>query len=441
MEPRRLLALLLLLPLAANAAGPALADDPVLGTFVAEALAQRPELAQAQALIAAGRERVPQARAFPDPALTLGIQNDGFTGIQIGRMETSWVSVMVSQTVPWYGKRGLRADAADLGVRLAEADLARARLSIRAEVERAYVDLLLARDQLALLTKLDALWLLSEGMARTRYESGEGAQSDLLRAQLERSRLGQRRWALEAEARRRAAVLNRLRGKPLDEAVETARSLADVPDPLLDPPAADLEAQSPDVQRADLAVAQNEKQAALAGKDYFPDPTLSAGVMPRGRLEPMWQLSLSFTLPVWAAFKQSPATQEARARQRAAADGAEAVRQLLRQRMHERRLVLEALLQSNRLYRSGLLVLSESTVTSTMGQYQVGKVTFASVLEALVGYVNDLNGFLESAAETQRLAIAQRALSLDPVTGPAFSVPGAAPAASGSSPASPSSGM
>ena len=201
-------------------AGPALVDDPVLQSLVGEAMAKRPELAQARAQIRAEQERAPQVSALPDPTLSLGIQNDGFSSIQVGKMETSFVTIMASQTFPWVGKRGLRSQVADLGAREADADLRRVLLSVAAEVERAYVDLLLIRDQLGLFTKLESLWAQSEGMARIRYESGEAAQSDLMRAQLQRNRLRQQRWSLQAEEHRRIAVLNRLRGHaPSDEIV------------------------------------------------------------------------------------------------------------------------------------------------------------------------------------------------------------------------------
>ncbi len=389
--------------------------DPVLRMLTAEALEKRPEVSKARALIDAESQSVPQASAWPDPSLTFGIQNDSFTQIQIGQMGTSFVAVMASQRVPFIGKLGLRNEVATLSVRAAEADLQRVRLSVRAEVERAYVDLLLVRDQLGLLGKLDALWQLSEGLARTRYEAGEGAQSDLLRAQLERNRLSQRRWALTAEELRRVAVLNRLRGRALGDRLPTTRSLADVPDPVA--LQVDVDAQSPELEKARRAVEQSHKRVDLARKDFFPDPTLNAGVMARGKLDPMWLLSVSFAIPVWAAVKQARAVSERELRLQAAADETEALRQLLNQRMRERAVVLEALLKTNQLYRDGLLVLSESTVTSTLAQYQVGKVTFASVLEVLVGYLADLNGFLESVAATQRIATAQRELSLEPVSG------------------------
>ncbi|MGA7743767.1 MAG: TolC family protein [Polyangia bacterium] len=429
-------------------AGPTLLDDPVLRGLVKEAMEKRPELAQARAQIVAEQERVPQSRALPDPTLSLGIQNDGFSSIQIGKMETSWISIMASQTFPWAGKRGLRSELANLGTREAEADLRRVLLSVAADVERAYVDLLLVRDQLGLLTRLESLWAQSEGLARARYEAGEAAQSDLLRAQLQRNRLRQQRWALEGEEHRRIAVLNRLRGHPLTEPIATTRTLADLPDPVLPDPeqaATAAEAESPELKKVLLAGEQAGRRVELADKERWPDVTVSAGVMPRwGGFETMWLAGVAFNLPIWSAQKQSRAVAENRARGEAARDSAEAIRQLLRQRIHERLAALGALVEANHLYRSGLLVQSDTTVSSALSQYQVGRVTFASVLEALAGYLADVNGFFDSVAAAQRIAIAEREISLDAPGGAATggmggsAMPGASatPVASSSSRAS-----
>lgn len=419
------IALLLLLPRPAQSAepdvvpaGPPLAGDPLLTAFVSEAFAALPELARARATAEADFELVPQAGALPDPVLSLGIQNDGFGEIQIGKMETSYWLVMASQTFPWHGKRGLRSDIRTLEARQSETDIERTRLSIQAEVGRAYIDLLLIRDQIDLLDQLESLWQQAESMARIRYETGDGAQSDLLRAQLERSRLKQRRAALTAEDRRRVAILNRLRGHPLDDAIATSRSLMDLPDPELSPAAEawqDAESRSPELQRWQLGAERSAKAIDLAGKDYYPDLTVNAGVMPRGGdFEPMWQAGLSFSVPLWSGSKQSRAVAESRLREAASLNGGEAVRQLLRQRVTERLEVLAALIEANRLYRTEVLVQSDATVSSTMAQYQVGRVTFASVLEALGGYLSDVDSFLGSVAAAQRIEIARVEVSLDP---------------------------
>lgn len=423
--PRSLLALVFVLyTTTAGAQAPATgsasaSDDPVLAELVRESLEVRPELRQADANVRAGRERIPQAGALPDPVVSLGIQNDGFRAIEVGRMETSFYTVMGTQAFPFFGKRGLRTDVASLEARQAEANLARVRLTVLADVRRGYLDLLLARDRLKLLSRLEELWKRSEGLARARYEAGEAAQSDILRAQLELSRLRQRRWALEAEERSRVQELNRLRARPLDDAIPTTASLRDRTDPPLPEPEAavsDAESRSPELELARLGVARAGRLVALARRERFPDFTLSAGIMPRGgEFDPMWQAGLAFNLPVFLGRKQNRAISENEARAEADRQGAEAVGQVLRLRVNERLVALRRLNDTLRLYREGLLVQSLATADSTLAQYRVGRVTFASVLEALAGYVSDEDAYLQSVAEVQRIAVAVDEVSLDPV--------------------------
>jgi cobalt-zinc-cadmium efflux system outer membrane protein len=163
----------------------AIPTDATLARLIADSLAARPELRRARASVEAEVERVPQAGALPDPMLQLGVQNDGFTSIGIGEMENSYVSIMISQTFPWPGKRGLREDVVRLGVDQATLEVARVQLGTEAEVRRTYLDLLLVRDRLELLERLRGIWEQSLATARARYEAGAGAQSDVLRAQLE----------------------------------------------------------------------------------------------------------------------------------------------------------------------------------------------------------------------------------------------------------------
>jgi hypothetical protein len=140
--------------------------------------------------------------------------------------------------------------------------------------------------------------------------------------------------------------------------------------------------------------------------------------MPRGeKFDPMWQAEISVTLPIWSWNKLSHTVSENEARRTVASSSLDVIKQLLKQRVRERLVMLEALIETNRLYRSELLVQSEATVKSTMSQYQVGNVTFASVLETIAGYLSDLNGYLDSVSLTQKIAIAHREISLDDIIG------------------------
>ena len=99
--------------------------DPVLAALVSETLARSPDHARALADVSAERERVPQSGALPDPTLVLGIQNDGFKGIQIGVEPTSFWQVLINVPLSWPGKRAFREDAAAARVTVAEASLQR----------------------------------------------------------------------------------------------------------------------------------------------------------------------------------------------------------------------------------------------------------------------------------------------------------------------------
>ena len=419
-----LLAVLLAMPFArasadtSAGAAPGLPTDPALAQLIEESLAARPELRQAEATVRAERERIPQAGALPDPVLSLGIQNDGFKEIQVGKMETSFYQVMLSQGLPWPGKRGLRTDVARIAADEAGAALSRARLSTEADVWRAYTDLLFARDRLELLKQLEEIWQTSAALARTRYETGDGAQSDVLRAQLELNRLRQRRWSLETQERTAVQTLNRLRAHPLDEQISTSVSLRKAETYELvsnDAALADALARSPELAQARFGAARAATSVALARRDRFPDLGVNAGVMPRGQLEPMWLAGVSIGLPLWSSRKQSRAVAENEARADASNRSAEAIEQVLRLRVAERRSAYAALLETIRIFREGLLVQSRATAQSTLAQYRVGKVTFASVLEANAGYIGDEESFLATLAEAQRIAIAAAEVSLDPV--------------------------
>ena len=395
----------------------ALPSDPVLTELIEQSVAARPELRQAEAAARAERERVPQAGALPDPVLSLGIQNDGFKELQIGKMETSYYQVMLSQGLPWPGKRGLRTDVARLGAEEAGASLSRARLTTEADVRRAYLDLLLSRDRLEILKRLENIWQGSAGIARARYESGEGPQSDVLRAQLELNRLRQRRVALEAQETGAVQTLNRLRDRPLSDGITTTASVRSLAWPEAAAPEvalADALARSPELAQARLSAARADKTVALARRERYPDLSVSAGVMPRGQLEPMWLAGVSIGLPVWSSRKQGRAVAESQARAEAGTRAQEAVEQILRLRVAERRTAYAALLETIRLFKEGLLVQSRATAESTLAQYRVGKVTFASVLEANAGYVNDEESFLGAVADAQRIAIAAAEVSLEP---------------------------
>lgn len=388
-------------------------SDPQLQALIQQALDRHPDLARARADVAAARERVPQARALPDPTVSVGIQNDGFKRLQIGMMETSYYQVMATQALPWPGKREARKAVAATGIGAAEAAQARTRLSVVADVSRAYYGLSLVRGQLRLLDEQSFLLQRAEEITRVRYEVGQGAQADLLRAQLSRTRLQQSRLSLQAEERTFLAALNRLRNEAPDAVVDSPPTLPD-PDTAgsLEVLMARAETESPDLMAARNALGQAERSLDLARLDRRPDFAVTAGVMPRGSLDPMWQLGVSVSVPLWSRSKQQRAVAEQEWRRQSQASEAAGVRTLLAQRTAERAAQMEAALATLSLFKEGLLVQSEASYQAALAQYEAGRAPFLAVLEALNGWAADRSAHLQAQAQALALRLAQEEFNL-----------------------------
>jgi|APLak6261675434_1056106.scaffolds.fasta_scaffold00941_3 outer membrane protein TolC len=415
---------LLLAILCASAPAP---GDATLQQLVEQALAVRPELAQAVAEVRAAKERVPQAQAWAEPMFQVGVQNDSFTRWSVGTMEMSWVSFMASQTFPFPGKNAARGEVALTDVQLRELAVERVRLSTIAEVRRSYLSLQLVRAKLEVLERRIALATRLVEVARVRVQT-DGPQSDVLRAQVELARAKQQQMLLARDAQLEVQALNRLRRVSLDTDVQTA-PLDVMPELLTEDDALALARQhSPEWLSAKASQARAAQAGVVAKRSYLPDLSVSAGVMARGPLEPMWTLSLGVPLPVFAGARQSRALAESEAQGDAAAQSLLAIEQQLALQAHQRATSMTALRAVWNSYQEGLLAQANAAAESTLSQYSAGRVMLAAVLEANGVALSELEASLQVRADAWRLVIDQDEL-----------LPGAASPISPSS--SPSPGM
>jgi outer membrane protein TolC len=158
----------------------------------------------------------------------------------------------------------------------------------------------------------------------------------------------------------------------------------------------------------------------LTKLDRRPDFAVTAGLMPRGALDPMWQVGVSISLPIYGRSKQQRAMAEHdhhRLGQKAEVDS---VHSLLWQRTEERTFQILALRGIRDLYREGLLVQSEAGFKAALAQYEGGRGSFLGALEALNGWVGDQGAYLQTLAQiqAQHIALGEAALgTTTPING------------------------
>jgi cobalt-zinc-cadmium efflux system outer membrane protein len=387
-------------------------DPPALEVLVAEALLQNPDLRALQEALEAARARPEQAKARPDPMMSVLYVNDGWSP-SLGQQEMTTLGVMGSQTLPWPGKRGLRERIAVQETIDAAERLARQRLAVTARVRRAFWDLVLAEESLRLLGEQEGVWKEAEAVARARYAVGQGAQHDVLRAQVEITRFEPLRAEQEAEIAAREAALSRLVGREVKrDAVAGVRlALREEPRDLVtlqgqaEATLPELRALAADVERGQLAI-------DLARRDFKPDFVVQAGYMNRGGLDPMWQAGVGVTLPI-SRGRRRAAVAEAEATRRAAALQVEAVRAQIRFRTREREAQLRAAERMATIYADGLIPQARLAYEASIANYETGKVPFLTVLEALSTLYRDRIDHLRLLAAHERTLASLAEASLE----------------------------
>lgn len=404
------------LPARAQTPWPPPVTDPQLASLIEEALAKNPDVAAArQAWLAAG-QRPAQARSLPNPMLSLDLTNDGWSP-SLGSMEMTTLALMASQELPYPGKRALRAEVASREASRVGQQAERVSRSITASVKRAYYGLVLSRQLLDLVRDQEAIWKQIEGVARSRYAVGQGAQQDVLRVQVEVTRIEELRAEQERESAVRLAEINRLLARSAEAPLETKADL------VLRPLGARLDELvewangiSPELKAAESGIEGATLSARLARREFKPDFSVRTAYMNRGGLPPMWQAGIGVSLPVYRK-RLSAAVVEADANLRSNQSAIESLRLELRFRTQERLAQIQTTERVATLYGEGIVPQDRMSLEAAIANYQTGKLPFITVLEALTTLYNDRAKHLRLLASHEQTLAALEEASLDPAAG------------------------
>src|SRR2546422_3794502 len=262
-----------------------------LPDLVREALERNPEVQMAARVVEAKHAHVPQAGALPDPVLMYGVENEGrpVPFETLGTNGFSDVYVGITQEIPFHGKRGLREKVAGEEASAEEWRYEGMRRRVAAQVAEAYYDLYATHA--ALDTVDESLKLLDQltKVARARLAVGQASQQDVLDAEVELSRLEERKSTLD---RRRATTEAALQRLLLRTAPATlGRPAAVLRTPLaagLDDLLARADRESPVVHEAETRTSKAERTVDLARKERLPDFGVKVAYYNRGGLDPWY---------------------------------------------------------------------------------------------------------------------------------------------------------
>lgn len=413
------LRLLALLALAAAFPGPEAGaqEGPVdLPTLLAAAEANNPGIRAARKRAEAAGARISPAGALPDPVLGVGIMNLPVTDPGLGGDMMTMARLQISERFPFPGKRGLRQREAELRAEAAEWEVERVRREVVADVKEAYYRLYFIDRALEVTRRNQDLVADFARLTSTGYRVGRAEQSDVLRAQVERTRLQDQLVDLRQERVAATARLNALLGRRTDHPVPDAVLPDDVRTAAVQRGERDLgfasNALSGIVDRSGAAgepdaldvaelqeralehnpmvhahvrrVSAQERAVSLAGKATLPDFDVSVGYSHRAGFGDFVDLMVSMPLPIFSGRKQDQRVRE----EEAVLGNHRAQHHAMVDDLNEEIAALVSELDRIRdrlvLLNEGTLPQSRASLAAATASYRVGRVDFPTLLDSQV---------------------------------------------------------
>ncbi|MBZ5701606.1 MAG: TolC family protein [Acidobacteriia bacterium] len=395
----------------AAAATPAATESIQLADLVSEAERVHPAIKAEEQMIEAKRARVPQVKSLPDPTVSAGWMGN-IRPFSVQHMDpSSYRGISAMQEFPYPGKLRLRGEIAAKDAEAESWNLEATRRQIRAEVKSAYYELWAVDQALAITQKNKDLLDKLARVAEEKYKVGKGLQQDVIRAQLEVSRilrtftlLNQRRRTLTAKLN---TLLLRSPETPMGQLAAVEKSaLTYSLDELIEKGVAN----SPEIRRQEQLVEQEQYAVNLAQKAYYPDFRAGYDYQQRPDMPDMHGFNVGINVPIFYKKKQREGVREARYALESSKQSRESIRTALLFQVKEQYLQAKASDELLTLYTRGLVPQSALALESSLAAYQTGSLdfeslinNFTSVLEYEVNYYEELASYEKALVNLEQI--------------------------------------
>jgi outer membrane protein TolC len=359
-----------------------------LAKLIEEAEHNNPQIVAARHAWKAATLVPSQLSTLPDPQITVqqfavgsprpfaGFSNSDFAYIGFG----------VSQDLPYPGKLRLRGEIAERDAATERENYETARRSVVEQLKAAYFRLAYELQELQIVERDGKLLEQVAKIAEARYRVGQGNQQDVLKAQLEQTKLlrdtemhHQEHYSLQAQLK---MLLNRSPDRP-DVIPER---LTETPfnytvDELLEM----VRAGNPEVRGQEEMVRRQGLQLEVARKDFYPDFSLQY----------MWQhtaeqfrdyymLSFGVRIPIHRSRKQRPELAQAAEELNRSRREYEAQVQQSYFNVRDQYLQAETTARILRMYREGLIPQAAGTFKAGLAAYEANRQDFETLLTSFL---------------------------------------------------------
>ena len=374
-----------------------------LSELMEEARRNNPDILAARRAWQAAAQVPTQVTTMPDPTVSVQHLSVGsprpFAGYS--NSDFAYIGLGISQDLPYPGKLRLKGESAREDVAIARDKLDAVTRSVIEQVKEAYFQIAAIQETLAVLDRDSRLLEQIENIADARYRVGQGIQQDILKAQLERTKLlrevaNQRQLLGSARAQ-----LTKLLNRPADSPDLSADRLVETP---LRYSAEELMAkartQNPAIAGQQEMVKRQSLGVEMARKDRYPDFNVQYQWQHTAdQFRDYYMVSFSARLPIYRSRKLNPELAQATEELSRSEREYEGQIQAAYFDVRDQYLAAQTASQLLTIYREGLIPQALATYQAGLVAYQGGRQDFESLLSSFMDVLNFDREYWKTLAE------------------------------------------
>ncbi|MBI1884349.1 MAG: TolC family protein [Chlamydiae bacterium] len=355
-----------------------------LPALIEEVLQKNPDLKMAEKKWEAAHAQILQAGVLEDPMLGVEVEGIPTDTVDVGRYnDIEW---SFSQNFPFPGKLSLKKKIAWEEAEKAHLEYFEKKNQIVADVKMAYVDYDLMFRTIQILEDDERILSQFEESARSKYEVGKVSQQDVLKAQVEWTKIKNQILIKNQEKETLAARINMLLSQSPGELLGDPEPLSEETSELdLDSLLSSALEGRPELKMKEAEIKGMEWALRLARRQYEPDffTKLESRQFQGAGLEE-YDVMLGMSIPwLWTRSRVEGAVQEARANLEAARNEYEAKKWAILFEVKESWVKVHTSVSLVNLYRSNILPKADQMIKVSQINYETDKIDFLMLLDSL----------------------------------------------------------
>ncbi|VAX35882.1 Heavy metal RND efflux outer membrane protein, CzcC family [hydrothermal vent metagenome] len=388
-------------------------DIVVLDDLIKEVIENNPEIKARHDVFRAAEQRIKQAISLKDPKLSVGyfIKNpETRVGPQIGKYG-------VSQKFPFFGKLTLKGKVAQKDRDIAYEKYEAAVQEVIKNLKYSFYDLYWIRKSTDITKEIKDLLDELEKVAESKYSTGIASQQDVMKAQVEISKLIAKLYTLGEQEVTLQEKINTLLNRPVETPFGKIGNFSFTEFPYtLEKLLYLSEEYRQELKAASLNIDKHTEMVSLKKKDYFPDFTLGVDFIDVGSGktaafndgQDAWMGKAAINVPIWRG-RIKASVNEAKNNLSSSENIYQSVKNRVSFQLKDALFQLKTCKNLLDLYENALIPQAEESFKASQAGYENGKVDFLDLIDAerillnfKIAYYRSVSNYEKYIADLER---------------------------------------